>query len=81
MGRIPVFVNTDCILPFDNIIDWKKYVVWVEEKDIKDLGNRIEAHYNSLSNEQFHKLQLACRALYEQHLTEYGELTTLPSLL
>ncbi len=24
-GRIPVFVNTECKLPFDDSIDWKKY--------------------------------------------------------
>ena len=30
-GRIPVFINTDCVLPFDTIIDWKKHVIWVEE--------------------------------------------------
>lgn len=81
MGRIPVFVNTDCILPFDNIIDWKKYVVWVEEKDIKSICDRIVEHYNSMDNEQFHALQKACRSVYENHLTEYGELTSIPSLL
>ena len=30
MGRIPVFVNTDCMLPFDHIVDWRQYCVWVE---------------------------------------------------
>ncbi|WP_461599624.1 exostosin domain-containing protein, partial [Winogradskyella sp.] len=30
MGRIPVFVNTDCILPHDNFLNWKDHVVWVE---------------------------------------------------
>lgn len=29
-GRIPVFINTDCVLPYDFIIDWKKYCVWLE---------------------------------------------------
>lgn len=81
MGRIPIFVNTDCILPFDNIIDWKKYVVWIEEKDIKSIGNRILEHYDSMTNEQFHALQKACRSIYDNYLTEYGELTSLPSLL
>lgn len=30
-GRIPVFLNTDCVLPYDFEIDWKKYCVWIEE--------------------------------------------------
>ena len=81
MGRIPVFVNTDCILPFDNVIDWKNYLVWVEEKEINHLCDRIEEHYNSMTNDQFHNMQKSCRALYEKYLTEYGELTSLPALL
>ena len=29
-----MFINTDCVLPFDEIIDWKKYVIWVDEKEM-----------------------------------------------
>jgi hypothetical protein len=28
-GRIPLFIDTDCVLPLDNIIDCKKHTVWV----------------------------------------------------
>ena len=42
LGRIPIFVNTDCILPFNNKIDWDKHVVWVEYNEIS------ENHYRAL---------------------------------
>lgn len=81
MGRIPVFINTDCILPLDNIIDWKKYCIWVEKDDIKHICDKIVEFHNNLSNEEFRALQISCRKMWEDHLTEYGELISLQSLV
>jgi hypothetical protein len=36
-GRIPLFLNTDCVLPFDFMIDWKKLCVWVEDNQIEKI--------------------------------------------
>jgi hypothetical protein len=36
MGRIPVFINTDCLLPLAGQINWKAHCVWIEENE-KDL--------------------------------------------
>ncbi|PAX59726.1 exostosin domain-containing protein, partial [Brunnivagina elsteri] len=33
-GRIPVFIDTDCVLPLDFDINWKKYCVYVKENEI-----------------------------------------------
>lgn len=33
-GRIPLFVNTDCVLPLEEIIDYKKLVVWIEDQEL-----------------------------------------------
>ena len=34
MGRIPILVNTDCILPLDNEIDWKQHCIWVQDYEL-----------------------------------------------
>ncbi|MBA3971967.1 MAG: exostosin family protein, partial [Bacteroidetes bacterium] len=47
-GRIPVFINTDCVLPFDTIIDWKNYVVWIEETDIAAIAERLIEYHKKL---------------------------------
>lgn len=39
-GRIPVFVDTDCVLPYDSEIKWKDYCVWVDEKEVNRIGER-----------------------------------------
>lgn len=81
MGRIPVYIHTDDILPFDSIIDWKRYVVWVDEKDISFLPERILDFHSGLSNGDFKELQIACRNLFRDYLSMDGFMRHLPSLL
>lgn len=81
MGRVPVFINTDCILPFDNLIDWRKYCVWVEKEDLRNIGEKIIEFHQSLSNEEFIKLQVACRTIWQQYLSREGEMSKLETII
>ena len=71
-GRIPVFVDTDCVLPYDSEIKWKDYCVWVDEKDIHLVGEKIAEFHESLSIQQFEELQRKCRKLWETYLCPEG---------
>jgi glycosyltransferase involved in cell wall biosynthesis len=71
-GRIPVFIDTDCVLPFDFMIDWRKYCVWVEERDLAQIGNQVAAFHAALGPTEFEELQRACRRLWETHLSPEG---------
>jgi len=71
-GRIPVFVDTDCVLPFHSEINWKEYCVWVDEKEAKWIGEKVAEFHARLSNQQFVELQRACRRLWESHLSPEG---------
>jgi hypothetical protein len=64
-GRIPVFVNTRCVLPFQNQIDWHKHVVWVEEDRIPFIAELVSDFHHHLSAEQFEELQASNRRLWE----------------
>ncbi|MDC8000089.1 exostosin family protein [Aequorivita todarodis] len=77
MGRIPVFINTDCALPFDNEIDWKNHVVWVEYKDRNQVAQKVKEFHEALSKEDFIDLQLANRKLFEERLTLSGFFKTM----
>ena len=72
MGRIPVFINTDCLLPLEDTIDWKKHVVWVEENEIKDIEKIILQFHNSHTLEELKKIQQSNRKLWEEQLTLGG---------
>ncbi len=72
MGRIPVFINTDCALPFADKLDWKKHVVWIEYKDRYKAAETVALFHSSLSEKEFIDLQLANRKLWEDKLTLGG---------
>ncbi len=64
-GRIPLFINTDCVLPFDHMIDWKKYMIWVESCDLPSIGRMVSDYHESITEKQFKDMQKECRELYE----------------
>jgi len=72
LGRIPVFINTDCVLPFEQWIDWKQYCVWVEEQDIPHIADKVMEFHEQLSPGQFQDLQRACRQLWVEWLSPQG---------
>jgi len=72
MGRIPIFVNTDCILPFANIIKWREHVLWLEEKMINLLPELVLEYHRKHTAASFRSQQLANRRLWENELSLGG---------
>jgi hypothetical protein len=72
MGRIPIFVNTDCILPQEDKIDWKKHVVWVEWINRKHIVEIVSNFHNKITPEDFKNIQLANRDLWKNELSISG---------
>ncbi|WP_348799495.1 exostosin domain-containing protein [Flavobacterium adhaerens] len=75
MGKIPVFVDTDCLLPFEDEIDWKKHLVWIEWKNRKQIAQKIIDFHNSISNQEFIDLQISNRKLWKETLSVNGMLS------
>lgn len=72
MGRIPVFVDTDCVLPFDFEIDWRAHCVWVDSSEIDRIGDRVLEFHESLDEAEFEERQRACRELWETRISPQG---------
>ena len=81
MGRIPVFVNTDCTLPFDEVLDWPSLMPWVEAKDLASLPDVLLAFHTSLGPDGIHAAQQRCRRLWQERLTRDGFFLHLPEFL
>ena len=69
MGRIPIFVNTDCLLPFEDEINWKNHVVWVEWKDRKNIAIIVSDFHKKITNEDFINIQINNRKLWKETLS------------
>jgi len=72
LGRIPIFINTDCVLPYDNILNYKDFCVWVEKDEIKFIGEKVLSFHNSLSQSQFIEVQKMCRNIWLEYLSKEG---------
>jgi len=72
MGRIPIFINTDCILPFSEEINWRNHIVWVEFKELSRLNEFILDFHSKLSEEKFLLLQKSNRQLWEKYFQYSG---------
>lgn len=71
-GRIPVFVNSDCVLPYDFAIDWKKYCVWIEESEISAIAEKVAEFHEQLLPQEFLDLQYECRLIWQKWLSPEG---------
>jgi hypothetical protein len=80
-GRIPIFLDTDCKLPFDSRIDWKKYCIFIEEEDLPHIGEKVLEFHDRISPQDFIDLQYACRELWQTWLSSEGFYSQVQRLL
>ena len=71
-GRIPVFVDTDSVLPLDFAVRWRDHCVWVDESELDRIGERVGEFHERLSDAEFEELQRSCRRFWETHLSPEG---------
>ncbi len=67
-GRIPLLIDTDCYLPFQNTINWNEHCIVVPYRDIHKANEIILAFHEKLTAESFRQLQFRNRQLWEQYL-------------
>jgi len=72
MGRIPIFVDTDCVLPLEFDIAWRDYCVWVDELEVDRIADRVLEFHESRSAPEFAEHQRACRQLWETRISPQG---------
>lgn len=72
MGRIPIFIDTDCILPYDQSINWKEYCVWVDESELASLPQKVLEFHSRFDDAEFLEHQMRCRSLWEERLSFPG---------
>lgn len=70
MGRIPVLIDTDVVLPFEETIDYSKIMVRVPMNRIKDTPKYIREFYDPLTQEEWEAKQRLARKTYEQYLRQ-----------
>jgi hypothetical protein len=71
-GKIPVFVDSDCVLPFENILNYKDFCVWIKPQDLVNIEKIIIEYHQKFTNETFKKQQIKNRTFWEEYLSPIG---------
>lgn len=71
MGRIPIIIDTDCVLPFDGVVDWHKHAVVVPLSEINNIASIVEQHYE-WNTENLEEIQRQNREMWLEYLSPQG---------
>lgn len=68
MGRIPLFLDTACVLPLENILNYRDFCVFVDWRDTDRIGERLLEFHREVTPERFKEMQVQARQAYRQYL-------------
>lgn len=69
-GRIPILIDTDVVLPLENIIDWDNTICRVDPQ--KNIVEQILNFHHSLNSKSFIELQKHNRDLFTSYLVRHS---------
>lgn len=69
MGRIPIQIDTDCVLPLEDIIDWQSHILIIKEEDIANADAIIQKFHKSFTELAFQNFQFKVRQFWKDNLT------------
>lgn len=68
LGRIPLFLDTDCVLPLEDSIDYREFCVFIDWKDIDSIDTLLAAFNAQCTAEQFERMQKKARDAFATYL-------------
>lgn len=81
LGRIPVLVDTDVVLPWAGRVPWPDLAVVVDAGSVGTVADAVVAHHRAHDGAAFAEAQAACRRLWVERLSTEGFFAHLPELL
>ena len=67
-GRIPLFINTDCVLPLEELINYSDFVLFADYKKIDRIDEITASFYQNISKDEFFRMQKMARIAFENYL-------------
>lgn len=67
-GRIPLLIDTDCVLPLEEVISYDSVMLRVSSRDIQTLPARVRSWWEKETPESFLARERRAREIYERYL-------------
>ena len=68
LGRIPVLIDTDCLLPMEDKIKYDDFILRVDYKKIDKIDQIISDYYKKLKGDNFVTMQEKAREMFSKYL-------------
>lgn len=68
LGRIPIIIDTDVILPLEDVLDYSKFSIRVHFSELNKLPQIVRERYDQSSQDDFLDMQIQARNIFEQYL-------------
>lgn len=81
MGRIPIFIDTKCILPFINYIPYEKNCIFIDFENINHIDAIVKNYHDSHTEEQLLEIQKENRNIWLEYFTVNGAFKSTYKLL
>ena len=81
IGRVPVLVDSDGILPWADDPFWREVALVVPAREVGSLADRLVAHHAAVDETGWQERQHRARAFWLDRLSRKGYLSHLPELL
>ncbi|MFH0770277.1 MAG: exostosin family protein [Candidatus Peregrinibacteria bacterium] len=69
LGRIPLLLDTDCVLPRADSVPYDDIMVRVDFREIGSIADRVRAAFDAMSAEEFVRRQKRAREVFEKFLS------------
>lgn len=68
LSRIPIFIDTDCVLPLEEIINYKEFMLYMDYRELPKIGDLAHDYFSALSPEAFIAKQRLAREIFVRYL-------------
>lgn len=77
LGRIPVLIDTECVLPFEDEVDYKSFCVFVDWRELELLPEKLKEFHRRISPKALVEMEHKARAAYLEYFRLDGFTTHL----
>jgi hypothetical protein len=81
LGRIPLLIDTDCVLPWEDFVDWHNHIIRIPLCELEKAGEIVENWHNRHSREELELLASENRLIWETYLSPHGFFSKLHLIL
>ncbi|MBA65892.1 MAG: hypothetical protein CMG55_08845 [Candidatus Marinimicrobia bacterium] len=72
LGKIPILIDTNCVLPFEKYIQWDQHCLIIKESDFDQISMIIKSFFKTIEEKKFKEIQVQNRKLWIENLSYSG---------